>query len=239
MRTVAIHQPEHLPWLGFFYKVAQADALVILDTVQFRKNYFGNRNRLLGPNGPYYVTVPVRLKGHMELQYREIPIGDERGWKDRYRKSVLFHYRKHPYFERYWPEFDRILDQDWTFLADLNEALIRWMLEAFEIRPEIVRASELGDSGRSTERLVELCRKMRADRYLAGALGKDYMDETLFREAGIQLDHTDFTHPVYPQRGAGEFVPQLSALDLLMNCGPDSAGYVRGRSWIISAEGVP
>lgn len=236
MRTVTIHQPEHLPWLGFFYKVAQADALVVLDNVQFRKNYFGNRNRLLGPNGPYYVTVPIRLKGHMELEYREIQIADERGWKDRYRKSVLFHYRKHPFFDLYWPDFDRILSEEWQHLAPLNEALIRWMLECFGIRPEIVRASDLGASGRSTGLLVDLCRRMKADRYLAGALGKDYMDEEAFRSAGIRLDHTDFSHPTYPQRGGREFVAQLSALDLLMNCGPESQRFVGSRAWIISAD---
>lgn len=222
MRTATIHQPEHLPWLGFFYKVARADVLVILDTVQFRKNYFGNRNRLLGPNGPFYATVPVRLKGHMELQYREIPLADEPGWRERYRKSVLFHYRKHPFFDLYWPDFERLLGRERAFLAELNEDLIRWLLECFALRPEIVRASELEGQGRSTELLIDLCRKVGADRYLAGALGKDYMDQEAFRASGIRLDHTDFVHPEYPQRGGRPFVPQLSALDLLMNCGPES-----------------
>lgn len=223
---VTIHQPEHAPWIGFFHKVDQADMLVLLDNVQFRKNYFGNRNQLLGPQGPFWVTVPVRRQG-LETTYAEVEIADDPRWKKRYHKSVLFNYRNHPFFADVLPLVEEALEQPFERLAELNECLVRGMLGLFGIRVPIVRASQLAAGGRSTELLLAICREVKADAYLAGGLGKDYMDDGLLLARGIEVLHNRFEHPTYPQRGTARFVERLSALDLLMNCGPESLGIVR------------
>lgn len=225
--VVTIHQPEHLPWPGFFHKVAQADLLILLDTVQFRKNYFGNRNRLLGPNGPFWVTVPVRRRGLSSTPYREVRIAEDGRWGKRYRKSVFFHYRNHPWFEDTYPLIEEATGRTWERLADLNEFLILGMLRALGLGIPVVRASELGASGKSSELLLGLCRKVGARVYLAGALGRNYLDESLFREEGIEVRHNRYPEPPYPQHGRETFVPGLSALDLLMNCGPRSLPVLR------------
>lgn len=220
---LTIHQPEHLPWLGFIYKVSRVDRLVVLDNVQFRKNYFGNRNRVAGPEGPVWVTVPVGLDGHLGRDYRDIPVADDPRWRRRYLGTLSANYGRHPFFSDYYPAMEEILSRPWERIADLNLELIRCLLDAFGVRVGLVKASELPVEGRSTELLLAICRHQGASTYLAGSQAGNYLDESLFEEASVGVEHTDFVHPEYPQRGREEFLPGLTALDALMNLGPEVA----------------
>lgn len=221
---VTIHQPEHLPWLGFFHKMKSADLFVFLDDVQFRKNYFQNRNRIMGTNGPQWVTVPVQLQGHTEKTLREMRIDSRQDWKRKYWGSISLSYKKHPYYQDYGPELEATINDPWESLAPLNLRIIELFRRALDIQTPCVTASslQLGEVGSSTEHLVRICQAVGASAYLSGPFGREYLDQELFRQAGIDLMFHEFVHPVYPQRHGDDFVANLSTLDLLCNCGAES-----------------
>ncbi len=223
---VTIHQPEHLPWLGFFDKIAAADVYVCLDTVQFRKNYFQNRNRILTAAGPAWVTVPVMVKGHLSSTIADTKIAEDGRWAKKYWRTVTQSYGRHPFFEEYAPAFGQVLSRSWRGLRDLNLSLIELFFAALGLDRKPVLASDLGVTGQSSALLLEVCRRVGADVYLSGPMGESYLDESGFRAAGIAVQYHRFDHPVYPQLGRQDFVDKLSAFDLLMNVGPGGRSYL-------------
>jgi len=224
---VTIHQPEHLPWLGFFNKVDRADTLILLDTVQYRKNYFQNRNRVLMSGDPLWLTVPVATKGHTGRSIREMMIDNRTAWRRKHKETLLQAYGGHPFFDEHRGFFSQIYGQEWVGLSELNEHLIQYLLDHLGIAPKVFRSSDLGASGGKSELLLELCTKVGATIYLSGTSGREYLDERPFERAGVEVAYHTFKHPVYPQLGAGRFVSHLSAIDLLFNLGPDSLAVIR------------
>jgi hypothetical protein len=230
---VTIHQPEHLPWLGFFNKIDQADLFVLLDVVQFRKNYFQNRNRILGPGGTAWITVPVQTKGHMsrtilDMEIGHVPQGKGGGdWRDRHRDQIRSAYGSHPQFDVVFPGLDRLYMQEWRYLVDVNEAIIRHFISLLGITTPIVRASQLDVDGSSSSLLLHISRRVGADVYLSGPSGRDYLDESMFEAAGVEVRYQEFRHPTYPQSGRTDFTSHLSTIDLLSNCGQDSLSIIR------------
>ncbi len=226
---LTIHQPEHLSWLGFFDKVRRADGLVLLDNVQYRKHYFQNRNRIRGPNGPVWLTVPVKNAGRFGQRIEAVEIdntGNPR-WRDRHLKTLQQCYARAPFLGDYAPSLQAILERDWEALGALNEALIAWLLDALGIRVEVRRASELGVTGSGSGLILEICRRVGASSYLSGVSGRDYLDLAAFAAAGIEVQFQEFHHPIYRQLH-DPFVPCLSVVDLLMNHGPSSLAMIGG-----------
>lgn len=223
---VTIHQPEHLPWIGFFHKLCRADIVVILDNVQFRTNYFQNRNRILGPNGPIWLTVPVVSKGHMSKTLRAMEIAPQPNWKRKYVKSLEQAYGKHPHFGLLNEGLLPLMDSDWDLLVPLNMAIIRWMLGWLGFDRPVIFASALDVQGSRTDLLAAICKEVGASVYLSGSSGKDYLDETPFREMGIWVTYHDFHHPVYAQRNAPQFISHLSAVDLVANLGEEAKRFI-------------
>lgn len=227
--VVTIHQPEHLPWLGFFDKIRQADLLVILDHVQYRRRYFQNRNRLRSSTGTVWVTAPVKVKGRYEQPIRDVQIdteGDPR-WRQRCWGSLTHCYGGAPYFDASASFFEGLYGKDWRWLVDLNEAIIDYLLSAFHIHIRRVTSSTLGVSGAKGELIYNICRAVGADTYLSGISGRTYLDMKRFEDAGIEVRFHEFHHPVYPQRYE-PFIPCLSAVDLLFNHGPRSLDVLKG-----------
>jgi hypothetical protein len=224
---VTIHQPEHLPWLGFIHKCDQADLLVLLDNVQYRERYFQNRNRILGVNGVTWLTVPVFSKNHRQKKIAEIVIDSSQNWRKSYFETIRHSYQGHPYFTEHLAFFNDLTTRQWLRLAELNEYIIRYFFDVLGVRTPIVRASDLDGHGASSELLLDLCLKTGASAYLAGQLAGNYLNEEIFSARGIQVLHHQFTHPVYPQHRRDDFTSHLSALDLLMNCGPRSLEIIR------------
>jgi hypothetical protein len=220
----AIHQPEHLPWLGFFHKMKSVDIFVFLDDVQFRKNYFQNRNRIFGTNGPQWVTVPVELQGHTHKTLREMRIDNRRDWRRNYWGSIFLGYKKHPYFPDYGPALEAIIKEPWEELAPLNLSIIELLRKGLGIDTPCTTATtlQLGQASSASEHLVRICQAVGATAYLSGQVAKEYLDAGVFERAGIELRFHEFVHPVYNQRNAGAFVPQLSTFDLLSNCGSEA-----------------
>lgn len=227
---MAMHQANYIPWLGFFYKIARADVFVYLDVVQYpRGQSFAARNRIKTPNGAAFLTIPVSIpKGHEgKALYSEVTFADDK-WRDKHIKSLTLNYKKAPFFNDIFPMVQQHIGTA-PNLLELNISLIESVCRLLKIDTERIRLSQiLDDFGQKTDLIIDICRAVNADAYLSGTGGgRDYNDENKMNAAGINLIYSDFKHPVYKQLW-GEFIPNLSVLDLLFNLGPDSRTVLLG-----------
>ncbi len=218
--VITIHQPEHLPWLGLFNKIAKVETFIILDSVQYEKNYFQNRNRILGTNGVQWMNIPVSVKGHMEGSIASTEISlNPANWRDKYIQTIKQSYGKYPYFDDVFPIIEGAIRLNTNLLAEINIAIIKGFNEKLEIVPEYIRSSKLAVSGFKSDLILNICKAVKANVYIAGPSGRDYLDIEAFKHNNIYVKFNDFNHPVYTQKRTKEFLPYLSAVDLFMNCG--------------------
>lgn len=221
---IAAHQPQYLPWLGHFDKMDRVDLFVLLDTVQYKKNEWQNRNRIRTAAGWQWLTVPVHHRFPMTL--REVRI-DEGPWRRKHREALRLQHARSPHRDAVLPVLDALLGQEFDSLAALNARSVTLLAGLLGVRTPIILASALeGLPGGPDERLIALCRRFGCETYLAGAGGQAYMDLEAYHRAGVRVEFQAFRHPVYPQAHPG-FEPNLSAVDLLMNCGPGAIARVR------------
>lgn len=218
-RVCVILQPSYLPWLGYFAQLHRSDVFIVYDNVQFDKHGWRNRNRIKTAQGPQWLTVPV--SPHGKPTNREIAIDNKQPWRKKHLASLRQNYARAPFFKDYIGIFDEIYTRDWERLIDLNHECFMALNRALGIEREVHFASEWQVEGDPVERLIELCRKVGANHFFEGAAGKDYIDAARFTNAGITLEFQDYCCQPYPQQH-GEFVPYLSVVDLLFNCGPKS-----------------
>ena len=227
---VAIHQPHYLPWLGYLAKWAAADLFIVLDIVQYGKHGWQNRNRIKTRDGARWLTVPVHAP--LGTPIGEVTVDRSQAWAARHLRAIENAYARAPWLGAYREGLRRFYATPWTHLAPLATASALWLAQAFGITTPLRLASELGVvSSHPTRRLVELCRAAGADTYLAGPHGVGYMDLDQFAAAHIGVLAQAYEHPVYGQIH-GEFVPQLSALDLLLTTGEQAIAILRkGDRW--------
>ncbi|MBT3362554.1 MAG: WbqC family protein [Chloroflexi bacterium] len=220
---IAIHQPNFLPWIGYFYKIAHSDAFVLLDNVQYTKNSFINRNKIKTPHGEAWLTVPVKKSGKFGQAIHEVEINNAVKWKNKHLKTIEMNYKKANFFNYLFSNLEEIyLNTETNNLCQLNIRLIQFISSIFKLQTRLYRSSEIAAQGDNTLLLIDICKKLGADTYMSGFGGIKYQDEELFKEAGIKLEYYDFTHPTYLQLW-GEFSPNLSAIDLIFNCGSESS----------------
>ncbi|OGZ64158.1 MAG: hypothetical protein A3A98_04225 [Candidatus Staskawiczbacteria bacterium RIFCSPLOWO2_01_FULL_40_39] len=226
---VTIHQPEYLPWLGFFDRIIKSDALVILDDVGYEKNGFINRNKIKKKNqaGWQYITVPVQGRSpHKKIN--EVLIDNTKHWQQNHLAIIKENYQKAPYFKEYFLFLEEALGKKWEKMSDLDIYLLRSVAGFLELKPAIAITSTMDVKGVKTERLVNICKSLGADTYLAGPGGKDYMDLELFKKEGIKVIFQEFKHPEYSQQFMEQgFLPGMSIIDLLFNHGPKSINIIR------------
>jgi len=228
MRTICIHQPNFIPWLGYFYKIANSDIFVVLDDVQYTKNSFINRNRIKTPQGPQWVTVPVKKAGNFGQMINETYISNRPKSLEKIVKTVEQNYKKANHFDRYFATFAQYLLQAPESISGLNSQLIRWIMEVVNIKTQVAFSSEIPTHNLTgTARLVAICKELEADRYFSGFGGMNYQEENQFNKANIAVQVSDFDHPVYNQLW-GDFESNLSIMDLLFNCGPESKSVLLG-----------
>jgi hypothetical protein len=220
-RVAVILQPSYLPWLGYFAQLHRSDVFVVYDDVQFDKHGWRNRNRIKTAQGAQWLTVPVLTYKQNWPTNRAIAIDNTQHWRKKHLASLRQNYAKAPFFADYIDTLDDLLTRDWPSLFDLNMAAFRQLMKSLGIVRELRFASELGVDGDPVDRLIGMCKKVGASRFFEGAAGRDYIADDRFRAAGIAIEYQDYRHPVYPQLH-GEFVPYLSVVDLLFNCGPRS-----------------
>jgi len=227
---ISVHQPQYIPWLGYFHKIDKSDCFVFLDTVQYKTREFINRNKIRTRDSWMWLSVPVKTSAGSRRKMSEVLVDNEQDWAQEHQRSLEVWYAGAPFFKDYFPFFASLYAQRWERLIDLNVAIIRYVLEQLTIKTPLYFESELGTSQTSTARIIEICRKLNADTYLSGIGGRQYLREELFNEAGINLIYQEFHHPQYRQKitaAGGNFEPYMSVVDLLFNEGPRSIEILR------------
>lgn len=218
---ISIHQPAYLPWLGYFHKIALSDSFVFLDTTQFEKNSFINRNKIKSSQGAIWLTVPVSLGGHFNKQIKEIGLADK-NWAEKHWKSIELNYKKSKYWDQYASEFKKIYENDYRTIDQICFDQLMFFIRALGLKTKIIKASGLEKlQSKKQELVMDILEKLKADIYVSGALGKDYLDVKEFNNKGIRLYYQDYQHPQYAQLW-GEFQPYMSIIDLLFNQGEGS-----------------
>lgn len=212
---VAIHQPNFLPWIGYFHKMASCDVFIYLDDVQYTKNSYQNRVLIKTPQDAQWLTLPVRHKfGQLT---NEVMINDATDWRRKHLKTLEMNYRKSPNFAPVFALLSGVYEaKDWTGMSEFNIALLEAIRTVLGIRCQVVKSSELNVTGQSTQRLINLVQQVRGTEYLSGGGGSKYQEESMFEAVGIKLCYSDFSHPMYPQLW-GEFAKGLSVIDLMFN----------------------
>ena len=224
MTVVAIHQPQYLPWLGYFDKIYRCDVFCLLDTVQYKKNEFQNRNRIKTADGWQWLTVPVTYRFPQRIE--EVGVNQTVDWQRKHLQALKTNYSKAPFFETYCGRFEELYQQSYEFLVQVNVACIELLMKLLGLERKLVLASSLQvETEDPTLRLVEICRKLGGDFYLSGRDGANYMDIDMFAGHQIDILFQDFQHPQYPQC-FGTFEPNMSVVDLLFNCGPESLAII-------------
>ncbi|MDH3267270.1 MAG: WbqC family protein [Ignavibacteria bacterium] len=219
--TVAIHQPNFLPWLGYFYKLSICDCFVFLDDAQFSKNSFINRNKIKTPRGADWLTLPVQSSGKFGQNINEVRINNFADTNKKILTTIKMNYSKAEYFKQYFPELEEIFNNSSENLSELNINLILWIYKILQINKQFYYSSKILDvQGSATEKLISICEKLECNTYLSGFGGLKYQEEELFSAANIELKIYNFNHPQYSQLW-GEFLPNLSILDLILNCGEE------------------
>jgi len=221
---IAGHQPNYLSYLGFFHKITMCDVFVIVDTVQYvKRGPFGwiNRNKIRTPEGWIWLTVPVLSKGKYTQNIIDTMIDNAKPWEHKHWRSINLSYQKAPYFNLYKDFFQKLYETKWGKLADLNEAVIRYIISALGIKVEITKTSLIKAEGNGTDLIIDMCKKLGADTYVHGKHGKDYIDPSKFADNNIKCIYQEFNHPVYHQVYE-PFIPEMSIIDLLFNHGPES-----------------
>ena len=216
---VSVNQPYFFPYSGFFYKAHHSDIFVILDTVQFpRGTTWITRNRFKNHRGTLWMTVPIKKKGLGLQKINAVRICHDGRWAKKHLKSLKDAYANAPYFKDHLNFLEGLFSIKFEKLMDFNLKIIRYLMNHLQINTKIVLLSELDIKAKGDKLLVEICRRLEASRFLAQSPAIKYLDADRFTEAGIQLTDVTPPSPVYPQLW-GSFIPNLSALDLVLNCG--------------------
>jgi hypothetical protein len=226
---IGILQPGYLPWLGFFEQMHKCDLFVIYDDVQYDKNGWRNRNRIKTATGAQWLTVPVQIRFEQQPLINDVLIDNTSNWSKKHLASIRQNYSNALFYKQYIHLFEETYSTEWTYLVDLDMHFIVHIAKLLGIDTnKIVRSSSLSITGDRIERLISICRHFNADTFYEGAAGRDYIDENIFKSAGIGLEFQDYRHPVYKQL-YGDFIPYMSVIDLLFNCGEKSLSIIMDR----------
>lgn len=229
-KTVVIHQPDFLSYLGFFHRLLHSDLYLVLDDVQFVKGTsqsWMNRDKIKTQNGEKWLTVGVKKSSRNTL-INEVLLNNTTNWKEQNLNLLKQNYSKAKYFDEIFPYVQKLYENEDFGLSTFNMKSIFMLMELFDIQIKTVYSSDLITTKTKSERLVELLKQVDATHYLSGIGAKDYHIDKPFDEEDIKVIWQDFKHPIYPQL-YGEFIPFLSSIDLFFNCGiKESRKILRG-----------
>tara|TARA_B110000858_G_C17730843_1_gene440026 strand:+ start:547 stop:1239 length:693 start_codon:yes stop_codon:yes gene_type:complete len=226
---LSIHQPQYIPWLSYFLKIAQSDKFILLDTVSFQKNGLQNRNELKDSNGRFWLTVPIIHNTGQKII--DVKVNNKVNWRKKHFQSLLHCYKKSTYFNKYINEIEEIYLTEWDNLSDFNLALIYKILKWMEIETPILLSSRIKTQGSSSDLILNLCIENNASEYISGIGGDNYLNENDFELNKIKINRVKPIFPnEYPQQFKKTgFINDLSVLDILFNCGNDWKKYLPER----------
>lgn len=226
-KKIAILQSNYIPWKGYFDLIASVDELILFDDMQYTRRDWRNRNIIKTPQGTAWLTVPVIVKGRYHQRIRDTEI-DGTAWVREHLDTLAHNYRRAPHYDEISAWLAPLyLNQPHSHLSTLNRTLVEGVCRYLGIDTRITNSWDYDVSGDKTSRLANLCLQAEADEYVSGPAAKAYIDETVFRDAGVGLHWFDYSgYPEYPQLW-GSFDHAVSIVDLLFNCGPDSHRFMR------------
>lgn len=227
MTTVAIMQPTYLPWIGYFGLMDAVDEFILLDSVQFARRSWQQRNQIKLADKTTWLTVPVISKGLRDQEICHVTIDPSSSFVQKHIRTIEAAYSKAPYFDLYAEALFQIMLTDHKKLSELNIALIRFIKNALNIDALLKCSSDLENVGSKAELLAHICTQVGATEYLSPPGSKEYLGQSnIFKEKSISIKYFKFSHPEYPQR-YDPFVANMSVIDLLFNTGPTSLDYIR------------
>jgi hypothetical protein len=215
-------QPSYLAWIPFFKRMQMSDVFVYLDDVEYSKNSFHNRNRIKTPQGSLLLTVPVLYRQHSKTYVKDMPINNNIQWASKHWRSIEQNYSKAKFFNQLGPLlYDNIYGKQWERLGELNIALIEIFKEFLGLSVRCHRSSDLVVAGQANDKLVNMCKKLGADKFIVKPNTENYHPKNVFEKHGIDFEYFVFNPTKYEQL-YGNFIPNLSILDYVMNLGPNS-----------------
>lgn len=226
MTSVAVLQSNYIPWKGYFDIINDVDLFVFYDDVQFTKNDWRNRNKIMTANGPAWISIPVGQK--ISRNICDVEISDS-SWQRSHWDKLRGSYSKAPHFKTYQTFFEEFyLGKTWTSLSDLNHHLIKEISRMLDINVQFDDSRRFGLEGQAQERLLKLLEQVGATSYVSGPAGRNYIEVEQFSSRGIELIYKDYSgYPEYQQMHS-PFSHAVSIVDLLFNCGPDSPQKIWG-----------
>lgn len=232
-KSALITQSNYIPWKGYFDAVHMADVLVLLDEVQYTRRDWRNRNQIKTRDGLKWLSIPVQTKGKYIQKIQDTKISDP-GWARKHWSSLVHTYSKTPCFSAYANRFEGLyLDRDYIYLSEVNRVFIEAVNEILQIDTAICCSSEFGLSEKGnqvvnkTQRIVDICKQIGAERYLTGPAAKPYLEESRFEREGIEIVYLDYSgYPEYPQIN-GPFEHAVTVLDLIFNVGDEAHKYMK------------
>ena len=228
---IAIHQPQYFPWPPYVHKAISADIFVYLDTVQFSKNGVQNRNQVKTAQGPLWLTIPV--KHQLGQSISEIEVADRRA-TEKHWKTLVANYGRTAGFARWQDELSALLLAKPERLADIAIASTEWMFDKLDVQCKRMRASDVpGVEGKASELVASICKALGATEYLTGTGALAYLNTNDFSAIGCEILVQQWEPITYQQIPSDEgFIPDLSTLDLLLNCPDSAAGIIKAAgSW--------
>jgi hypothetical protein len=222
-----ILQPSYIPWRGYFDQIRRADVFIFYDDVQYDKHGWRNRNRIKNRQGGQWLTIPVHSQGVVTggIPINHVNIAWEQPWAERHLRALRENYVKAPFFQAYSGWLEEVYARRPEKLVDFTIPLTIEIAAKLGIcHTRFLRSSELPAQGQKTSRLIDILRHLGADHYMSGPSAKSYIDEEMFRAAGIHLEYMEYNYPEYPQMYP-PYDPFVSALDLLFMTGPEAPRY--------------
>jgi hypothetical protein len=226
-KSIAIVQSSYIPWKGYFDLIASVDEFILFDDMQFTRRDWRNRNKIKTPRGAQWLTIPVSVRGKFFQKICETEVSDA-GWAEVHWRTLTHYYSRAPHFRAYRDVFEELYaGPQATRLSQVNHAFLSAICHLLEIPARLTWSMDYRVCEGRTERLIELCRQAGASRYVSGPRAKDYMDESLFASAGIDLRYVDYDdypeyHQLYPP-----FDHHVTILDLIFNTGRDARRYMK------------
>lgn len=225
-RIMAIHQPNYIPWLGYFYKIYQADIFVFLDDAQYSNEGMHNYTYIKTSNGSVRLKYPVQQKFGDKIF--DVRSKDELGWKIKHLNIISSNYRNADYFDMVFNDYEKLIMNEYKDIVGLNISLIKFFADKLGIAAKFVKSSDLNINLKRTEKIIAICKRMNANIYYSGTGAKAYQTDKEFRSAGIDLRYSMFRPFQYKQLWTG-FQSNVTALDFFMNCGYDWGQVLRNQ----------
>ena len=229
---IAISQPTYIPWQGYFGLIDFVDEFVFLENVQFIKRSWQQRNKIRDKNKEIMLSIPVESKNKYHQKIYEVKLFEFEKTRKKHIQIIKSNYSKSKYFKIYFPNYEKIMNKNYSKLSDLNKSLIIHFCEELKIKTKITTDTAYNFKSKNINYLKDICLKKKGLEYISTLGSKNYLGDLIFfPNSKIKIRYFNFKDMEYVQSN-NNFLPKLSILDLLFNLGPDSLKYLRNNFYL-------